>query len=161
MKAILKYAIVLFLSCIFCSKLSAQAKLDSDSTLVGKWKFVARYDKNGKKVDTIYHSSGIELANGPLMTYRIDGTYSFEFTSVNIDNGKWVYDKNKQVILHQFYYSKPYSFAAKYLIDKGHAKKDVNGDYYEDITKKVIELTNNKLVILERYEQQSIYQKIK
>jgi hypothetical protein len=58
------------------------------------------------------------------------------------------------------YYEKPYSFAAKYLIDNGHAKQDKNGDYYEIITDKIVELTNNKLILLEREGRQRTFKKV-
>jgi hypothetical protein len=59
------------------------------------------------------------------------------------------------------YYEKPYKMAAQYLIDKGHAKKDENGDYYEVITDNIIELTDYKLIILEREDQQRTFKKKK
>jgi hypothetical protein len=160
MRVLLKYTSILLLGFVICSKSSAQTIIDSKSELIGTWKFVARSDKNGNKVDTIRHSFGNEIAAGPLTAYRADGTYSKKFTVENTDNGKWQYDSNKKEIVHQLYYAKPYSAAAKYLIGKGHAKKDASGDYYEYITTKVIELTSNTLILSERYEQQSTYIKI-
>jgi len=160
MGVLLKYTSILLLGFVIYNKSFAQTINNSKSELVGTWKFVVRNDKNGKKVDTIRHSFGNEVANGPLRTYRADGTYSLKFTVNNTDNGKWQYDSNKKEIVHQLYYSKPYSVAAQYLIGNGHAKKDANGDYYEYITTKVIELIDNKLVLSERYDQQSTYIKI-
>ena len=95
------------------------------------------------------------------MTYKTDGTYTEQFTRQNIDAGKWYYDKKKKAIIQMLYYTKPYSAAAQYLIDKGHAKNDKNGDYYEVITNEVIELTNDKLIILEREGRQRTFNKKK
>ncbi len=128
--------------------------------LIGTWKFVELRDKSGVKVDTIQHKHGYELASGPLTTYRADGTYSKEFTPQFIDNGKWYYDSIQESIIQFLYYKKPYDSAAKYLISKGHAKQDTNGDYYEVITDKVLELNEKELIILEREERQTIYRKI-
>jgi len=129
--------------------------------LIGKWEFVKLTDKNGIKVDTIFHGKEIELASGPLLNYKQDGTYTKIFNSKNTDNGTWNYNRKSKSIIQKLIYKKPYGFAAKYLIQNGHAKKDKNGEYYEIITDKVIELTNTKLVILARQERQRIYRKLK
>lgn len=50
---------------------------------------------------------------------------------------------------------------AQYLIDNGHAKKDESGDYYEVITDEVVELTDDKLIILEREGRQRTFKKKK
>ena len=128
--------------------------------LIGTWDFVELHDKDNNKVDTIRHGQGFEIPKGPLLTYRHDGTYSKQFTPKNTDNGKWYFDSDKIAIIHLLYYEKPYSFAAKYLIDKGHAKQDKNGDYYEIITDKVVELTENKLILLEREGRQRTFKKL-
>lgn len=128
--------------------------------LLGTWDFVELRDKANNKVDTIRHVQGFEIPKGPLLTYRPDGTYSKQFTPKNIDNGRWYFNTDTNAIIHLLYYEKPYSVAAKYLIDKGHAKQDEKGDYYEIITDKVVELTENKLILLEREERQRTFKKL-
>lgn len=155
---------LIFVSVILIS-ITAYSQSEKDKELkqelIGTWEFVELRDSNGNKVDTIWHNvvGGWEIPKGPLRTYRADGTYSTQFTPKNTDNGKWYYDKEKKAIIQMLYYEKPYSGAAKYLIDKGHAKKDKNGDYYEIITDEVSELTDNKLIILEREDRKRIFSK--
>lgn len=133
--------------------------------LIGTWEFVELRDAQGNKVDTIFHNvpaldkQGWEIPKGPLLTYISDGTYSKQFTPQNTDRGKWYYDKKKKAIIHKLYYSKPYGTAAQYLIDKGHAKQDENSDYYEVITDEVVELTDDKLIILELEGRQRTFKK--
>lgn len=92
--------------------------------LIGEWKFVELRDKDNKKVDTIKHPFGYEIPEGPLLNYKGDGTYSKQFTPKNIDKGKWYFDNDKKAIVHHLYYTKPYNFASKDLIARGHAIKD-------------------------------------
>lgn len=123
------------------------------SELIGTWEFEILKNKEGEKVDTIWHGMGHEIPKGPLMTFKEDGTYSKQFTPINIDTGKWFFDEQENAIKFLLYYEKPYDFAAQYLIDKGHATKDENGNYYEVITEKVYELTENKLILIGREER--------
>ena len=160
-KRIFKTGLYLLSTLIFNLPVFGQTeKTDSlKKELIGTWEFVELRDKDNNKVDTIRHGQGFEIPKGPLLTYRADGTFSKQFTPKNTDKGKWYFDKDKNAIIHLLYYEKPYSFAAKYLIDKGHAKQDKNGDYYEVITDKIVELTDNKLILLEREERQRRFMK--
>lgn len=151
---------------IFISKFTlgqSEKNKELNAELIGTWEFVELRDAMGNKVDTIFHNvpgldkQGWEIPEGPLLIYNSDGTYSIQFTPHNIDNGKWYYNKKKKAIIQIFYYLKPYGTAAQYLIDKGHAKQDENGDYYEVITVKVIELTKDKLIILESEGRQRTF----
>ncbi|GGF19868.1 hypothetical protein GCM10011383_34320 [Hymenobacter cavernae] len=137
------------------------------SELIGGWEFSELRDDKGNKVDTIWHNvpglgkKGWEIPRGPLMVYNANGTYSKQFTPKNIDTGEWYYDEKKKEINQTLSYPKPYSAAAQYLIDKGHAKQDRNGSYYEVIIDKIVELTNDTLIILEREGRQRIFIKKK
>ena len=161
---------LLFLLTFFISNFAfgqSDKKMELKTELIGTWEFVELRDAQGNKVDTIFHNvpgldkQGWEIPKGPLLTYNSDGTYAKQFTPQNIDTGKWYYDKKKKAIIQMLYYEKPYKMAAQYLIDKGHAKKDENGDYYEVITDEVVELTDDKLVILEREGRQRTFKKKK
>ena len=128
--------------------------------LVGIWDFEILKDRYGEKVDTILHrGGGFEVASGPLMTFNSDGTYSLQFTHQNTDTGKWYFDEVENAIKLLLYYDKPYDHTAQYLIDKGHATKDENGDYYEVITRKIVEHSNNNLTILGREGRTRTYKK--
>jgi len=59
------------------------------------------------------------------------------------------------------YYEKPFGKAEQYLIDKGHATKDKNGDYYVIITDLVFSVTDDKLIILEKEGRKRTYKKKK
>ncbi|MBK7887841.1 MAG: hypothetical protein IPJ86_11265 [Bacteroidetes bacterium] len=161
-KMIFKKGIYLLLTFTVSFPLFGQTeKVDSlKKELIGSWDFVELRDNYNNKVDTIKNEYGFEIPKGPLLTYRADGTYSKQFTPANTDNGKWYFDIEKNAIIHFLYYEKPYSLAAKYLIDHGHAKQDENGEYYEIITDKVVELTENKLILLEREERQRKFKKL-
>ena len=161
---------LLFLLTIFISSFAfgqSDKKKELKTELIGTWEFVEVRDAQGNKVDTIFHNvpgldkKGWEIPKGPLLTYNPDGTYSKQFTPQNTDRGKWYYDKKKKAIIQMLYYEKPYRMAAQYLIDKGHAKKDENGDYYEVIRDEVVELTDDKLIILERDGRQRTFKKKK
>ncbi|APD06265.1 hypothetical protein UJ101_00727 [Flavobacteriaceae bacterium UJ101] len=163
---------LLFILTIFISSLAfgqSDKKKELKTELIGAWEFVELRDAQENKIDTIWHNVPVpgvnkksyEIPKGPLLTYKSDGTYSKQFTPKNTDTGKWYYDKNKKAIIQMLYYSKPYGTAAQYLIDKGHASKDENGEYYEVITDEVIELTEDKLIILEREGRQRTFKKKK
>lgn len=159
---------LLFILTIFTSSLvfgQSDKKKELRTDLFGTWEFVELRDAQGNKVDTIFHNvpgldkQGWEIPKGPLLTYNSDGTYSKQFTPQNTDRGKWYYDKKEKAIIHKLYYLKPYGTAAQYLIDKGHAKQDENGDYYELIINEVVELTDNNLIILEREGRRRTFKK--
>jgi len=136
--------------------------INSDSLkteLIGIWEFVELRDKNNNKVDTIKHQFGYEIPKGPLITYRANGTYSKQFTPKNTDSGRWYFDRQQNAIIHFLYYTKPYGYVEKILIEKGHAVEDENGEYYEINIDKIIELTNIKLTISERNERQRSFKK--
>jgi hypothetical protein len=139
--------------------------------LFGTWEFAECRDMDDKKVDTIRHYapleardangkkvdsavlaalSGWEIPAGPLTKYSPDYTYSKAFTPGNIDQGTWYFDYDEQAIIHHLYYAKPYDFAATDLIKRGQAIKDEKGEYYEVITNRVVDVTPNSLVVMER-----------
>lgn len=89
----------------------------------------------------------------------MDSTYSMQFTDTNIDRGTWYFDYSEQAIIHHLYFSKPYDWAANDLIEKGIAEKDVRGEYFEVITVRVIDLTDDHLLVMER-GRKVIYQKV-
>lgn len=158
----------LFLLTIFISNFAfgqSDKKKVLKTELIGTWEFVGLNDVQGNKVDTIFHNvpgldkQGREIPKGLLLIYNSDGTYSKQFTPQNTDTGKWYYDTEKKAIIQMLYYEKPYKMAAQFLIDKGHATKDENGDYYEVITDEVVKLTNEKLIILEREGRQRTFKK--
>lgn len=128
--------------------------------LIGTWKFVELRDAGNKKIDTIKHPFGYEIPEGPILTYNGDGTYSKQFTPTNTDKGKWHFDNDKKAIVHHLYYTKPYDFASKDLIARGHAIKDKSGEYYEIIVDKIIKLSNDKLILLERHDRQRTFRKV-
>jgi len=137
--------------------------LNTDSLkkeLIGTWKFVELRDAGNKKIDTIKHPFGYEIPEGPLLTYNVDGTYSKQFTPKNTDKGKWHFDNAKKAIVHHLYYTKPYDFASKDLIARGQAIKDKSGEYYEIIVDKIIKLSNDKLILLERQDRQRTFRKL-
>ena len=127
--------------------------------LVGSWDFEILHDENGNKIDTIWHSFGQEIPEGPLITLNEDGTYTEQFTPENIDSGKWYFDEENQTIVYLLYYYKPYNFAAQELIKRGHAKQDENGDYFEKITRKVFKYSESKLTLLERGNRRRTFKK--
>lgn len=125
--------------------------------LVGVWEFKILNDEFGNKVDTIWHGIGFEIPKGPLITLRNDGTYSKQFTPNNIDTGKWYFDEKENEIVFLLYYSKPYGFVENDLIKRGHAKKDKKGDYYEKVTNKVFNYSENELILLEREKRRRTF----
>lgn len=151
-------ALFLILAAVLNSTSFGQTSLKRE--LIGTWKFVELRDKDYKKVDTIKHPFGYEIPEGPLLIYNADGTYSKQFTPKNTDKGKWYYDNDKKAIVHHLYYTKPYDFASKDLITRGHAIKDKNGEYYEIITDNIINLSNDKLILLERQGRQRTFKKV-
>lgn len=167
-----------FLILIFCALIPFQLSAQHDNRtaeiegyLFGTWEFVEARDRDGNKVDSIRHGapleatdesgnkvdtailsalSGWEIPAGPRTKYSPDHTFSMAFTTINIDRGSWYFDYNEQAIIHHLYYDKPYDFAAKALIKRGHALKDEKGEYYEVITVRLIDLTPSRLIVMER-----------
>jgi hypothetical protein len=171
----MKYAFLILVFCIANpSRLLAQqddrAK-KMESYLSGTWEFVEARDRNDNKVDTIWHHAplealdadgnkvdtallsalgGWEIPAGPLTKYFPDHTYSMAFTPTSTDRGTWYFDNDEQAIIHHLYYAEPYDFAARDLIKRGQAIKDEKGEYYEVITVRVVDVTPNSMVIMER-----------
>lgn len=81
-------------------------KDDLKKELIGTWEFVKMVDNKGIQIDTIWHGKGYELANGPLLTYNEDGTYTKQFTPKNTDKGTWTYNEKKKAILQKLIYKK-------------------------------------------------------
>lgn len=127
---------------------------------IGVWEFVVLKDEYGRKIDTIRHGMGYEIPKGPLITLRKNGTYSKMFTPKNTDNGKWFFDEKTNSIKYLLYYDKPYDFVEQDLINRGHAKKDENGEYYEIITDKVFENSKTELTLIERENRRRTFKKI-
>ena len=150
MKIALKIITLLFIL-NSCSSVQKATQTNSQNQIkkefVGVWEFEILKDENGNKVDTIWHGFGHEIPKGPLITFKEDGTYSQQFTPKNTDRGKWYFDEENQTIVYLLYYEKPYGFAAKDLIKRGHAKKDDDGEYYEIIKSKVFEYSENQLTL--------------
>jgi len=162
METILKIiAITLIISSCNSTKdiSSAILKGEIKKEIIGVWEFEILNDENGNKVDTIWHGMGYEIPQGPLITFKEDGTYAMQFTPKNIDKGKWYFDEAKQTIFCLLYYEKPYDFVSKDLIKRGHAKKDENGDYYEIVTNKVYKYSMSELVLIERKNRRRTFKK--
>ena len=103
--------VILFFIVIMSSCTSTQNVINDNSTdqvlkkeLIGTWDFEILKDKNGVKVDTIFHKFGPEIPKGPTITFNEDGTYSKQFTPQNIDTGKWYYDNKENAIKYLLYY---------------------------------------------------------
>lgn len=148
----MKWILTCFLLGVVQFRLLAQEDLNG-KRLVGTWEFIELRDRDDRKVDTIQHpefGGGYEIPSGPLTNYRADSTYSMQFTPKNTDRGTWYFDSGEQAIVHRLYYEKPYDFAAKDLIKKGHAIEDERGEYYEIILVRVIDLTDDQLIVMQR-----------
>tara|TARA_B100000609_G_C17178585_1_gene415793 strand:- start:19 stop:525 length:507 start_codon:yes stop_codon:yes gene_type:complete len=126
--------------------------------LIGIWEFVKILDQGNNKVDTIWHGMGFEIANGPELTYKEDGTYVKKFTPVNSDSGRWNFDKNSSSIIHQLYIDST-NWIGQDLIEKGLAVKFDNGLYYEQITDKVNIISDSEMAVYGRNNIRRIYYK--
>lgn len=131
----------------------------SNRSLVGTWEFVKILNKESIKIDTIWHGMGFELANGPLLTYKDDGTYIKKFTPKNSDSGYWSFDTNSGDIVHQLYIDST-EWIGQDLIKRGLAIKFSDGNYYEEIRDKVVIESESELVVFGRNEIQRIYKKL-
>lgn len=149
-----------FLLLILCLGFKSNPSSD-DVMLIGKWNFVEMLDQDGKHIDTLKDDDGIRIAKEADYTFRKDSTYSAQFTESNIDSGTWSYSPSEKTIILKLYWKKPYDEAALYIISLGFSTKDENGDYYDLIPKKVIELSRDKMIILSRENRKLIYKKVK
>lgn len=129
--------------------------------LIGTWEFVELLDSKGQHIDTLKEKDGYSVPKGPTLIFNKDNTYSSQYTSSNIDNGTWSYDKEKNEVVLKLYWKKPYDDMAKYIMTLGYAKKDKNGDYYDLIPRKVVELSSDKLVLLEKENRSRVFRKSK
>ena len=134
-----------------------------NSDFIGTWEFVKRLDANGQKVDTIWHGQAYEIANGPLTIFKEDGTYSMKFTTKfisRITKGKWYYDPNSRSMT-LFLLIDPNDWIGKDLISKGLAKKYDDGNYYEILEFKIVQITNDTLQYIDYSDRDMTYRKIK
>jgi hypothetical protein len=124
--------ILLILFCIqtFCFIVSFQTFTQSRQNLVGVWEFVELLDLNDRKIDTIRHTIGWEVASGPIITFKKNGTYSKRFTPKNIDYGTWTYSGEDKVIVYRLNLNKEED--AKLLVANGLAKTDNKGTIYQE-----------------------------
>ena len=152
--------------------------------LVGSWEFIDLRDRIGVKVDTIWHelpsemlspaqkdaggkdtvkhqtlSKLFELADGPKRTFREDGTYTKHFTPRSMDRGTWCYERKPKVLVQRVYYDKPYRDTQQFMIDRGYALKDEQGEYYGLVQEQILLLTDSTLVLRDR-EWRSTYKRV-
>ena len=130
------------------------------SDLIGTWEFAKLIDRNGNKIDTIWHGSAYEIAKGPLMIFNSDGTYSFKFTPTNTDTGKWQLN-TQNGILTLLLYIDPNTFIGNDLIKRGQATKNEDGKYYEPLEYRILTLTKSTMQILDYWNLNMIYNRIK
>ncbi|MCD6068924.1 MAG: hypothetical protein K0S33_3750 [Bacteroidetes bacterium] len=156
---IITVLLALFALSTLSFEFAASTKSDPKN-LIGTWDFVELLDSNNKHIDTLWDAQGFMVATGPEMTFKKDSTYSFKYTKVDSSNGTWIFDKRRNEIVLKLYWKKPYDEIAQYIMTLGQSKQDANGDYYDLIPEKIIELTSKKLVILEKENRQMIYKKI-
>ncbi|MBP1645436.1 MAG: hypothetical protein H6Q16_1011 [Bacteroidetes bacterium] len=131
-----------------------------NSDFIGTWLFVKRIDENGNKLDTIWHSQGYEIADGPVTTFYKDGTYSMQFTPKNTDKGKWYYNPDSKSMT-LFLLIDPNTWVGKEVIKFGLAKKYDNGNYYEELQYKIKKITNDTLQYIDYSNRDMTYKKIK
>lgn len=132
---------------------------ENKKKLIGVWEFSELTDNRGNKIDTIKHSFGWEIPGGPLITFHPNGNYTKQFTSQNIDKGKWDYvDVNKKIIYYLLLQEN--DTIDQLLISKGFAKKHADGKFYEQITDSVILLTDYKMVLYESPGRHRIFRNL-
>lgn len=128
--------------------------------LIGTWAFTEMLEPNGTHIDTIWEPHGYSIPKDIKITFNKDMTYSRQYNlASNVDKGTWTYDENKNELNFKLYWHKPYDDAAKFIMTLGHSQKDKNGDYYDIITKQVIELTQDRLVLIETANKLFVFKK--
>lgn len=138
----------------------ALQNVESKNELVGVWSFHELLNSSGQKIDTIKHSFGWEIPAGPLITFHRNGTYTKQFTTQDIDKGKWEYSGVGNKIIYYLLLDEKES-TSKFLISRGVAKKQADGKFYELITDSIIKLTHTELVLYEQPGRHRIFRKSK
>ena len=133
---------------------------ESNSDLVGTWKFVKMIDQYGNKIDTIWHGQACEIVTGPLTTFNQDGTYTKIFTPKNTDTGKWIFDSQEKLLTLFLYIDSTY-WVGKHLINIKLAVKHQDNNYYEKLEYRILKLTPDTLQILSSGKRNMIYRKVK
>lgn len=159
------YFFIVGLTLLSCSKSLTPTAVptfhinDTNKDLVGTWEFVEMRDNQNKKVDTIRHGGfGYEIATGPLLTYKKDGSYSKQFTPENIDNGFWTFDSKTNKIIHYLLIDAT-TMIGNDLVKRGLAKKYADGNYYEIIEDKIIINTKNDIQVYRSEKLTMTYKK--
>lgn len=143
------------LSLIFLATVVAKSQtIDCPKDLIGTWEFFELRDKDGKHIDTLYEHGGISIQTGPTLVLNGDGTYTSQYVvGGEMDKGTWTYNKRKNEFIYKLYWRKPYDEAAKFIMTLGYAKQDENGDWYDLIPHKIVQLTSEKLIIIEKEQR--------
>jgi hypothetical protein len=148
-----------------CSKFLSTSTLptfqpnDSNKDLIGTWEFFEMRDDQNKKVDTIRNGMGYEIAAGPLLNYKNDGTYTKRFTPTNTDEGIWTFDPKSNAIIHYLLIDST-EMIGKDLIKRRLATKYNDGNYYEIINDKIIIKSKNEIEVYRRENLRMKYRKI-
>ena len=117
-------------------------------------------DKNGERVDTIWHGQAYELANGPLISFYDNGIYSMKFTPKNTNTGKWIYHTDTKTMTLQLLID-PKTWPGSDVVKRKLALKFNDDKYYEKLEYKIFQISSDTLKYLDYSDRHMIYKKIK
>lgn len=155
---------------LLCSTLFGQETELKNENIIGKWNYIKTVDKNNEVVKYVYRTypNGEKMkivASGPNITLNSDGTYKKKFTEENTDSGKWkIISENEieyiMVIPKNSRQGKMIIQTQKLLPNKKW-KKDGNGNFLDASSDKIIQLTENEMMIEYEKDYLLIYKKVK
>jgi hypothetical protein len=154
-KIIFKLIILVLLICS-CSIKKNGDKLPYSNQL-GSWYFQKMENIIGKKIDTIFHPFGIEIANGPIITFKSDGSFTKLFSQSKIDSGQYSYNSKLQIMTYYLYVDSNDNIG-KYLIKRKSALKYFDENYYEKMSIKMT-FDNLNMTFFDKKKRRYTYKK--
>ena len=148
----LKPIILLVISISLLSFIQIKGKMKLNPELFGEWEFVSLTDENGTLV---------KWDKKTKLGFYADSTFLHQFSAEGLDSGKWYFEKKSNRIFQREYLTKPYNTADLNMIEYDWVKKDKSGEYYFECVLVILELTAEKLVIMEPDKTKMTFQKAK
>ncbi len=148
----LKLIILLAIAISQLGFIQSNGKTKLNSELFGEWEFVSLTNEDG---------TSVKWDKNTRLSFYADSTFSHQYSAEGLDAGRWYFEKKFKRIFQREYLTKPYNHAELMMIEDDWVKKDRNGEYYSECVLVILELTAEKLVILEPSKTKMTFQKVK
>ncbi|WP_353101633.1 hypothetical protein [Myroides odoratus] len=129
--------------------------------LIGSWKFIELQDENGQSQTKapIYFKNQLtyEIVNRPDYIFYEDGTYQSNWKTGAKENGTWTYDEKRNIINLSLQIAEDDAYF-NHLLEHKVIKKHDNGLYYQiPVQRRILSLSDTKMVIADNGYNTLIY----